>query len=463
MKMKKKYVLTLVVIGIMLVMTLVIGTGYGLYLSINNKDTLSATTLDCFKVYYSNSDVIEFKNVQSVTNETGLETSPYTLTITNICNDDKELQVRLNILDETTVDTKSLTIQATGNIEQNTILYKNLNTTKTLDQKVKDSKLIGLVTIKPNETIRTNIKVWFDEKKAPTIPKGQTLKAKFELIDTASAIKAPFAEILLNQKANILEKASPSFANLATTDEGLYAIVNNDSKSYYYRGVVNNNYVLFANFLWRIVGINSDQSVKLILDKAATYQEYNDAFNEKDYVGLYYMWGVDSTSSKINNYLQEWYKIYILDKQLDKYVTTSSFCNDTSYFINNYHTYFNGYARLVNSKEPSLICQEPTADFGGTYQQKIGLITADEVALAGGVFDQDNLNYYLANGESFFTMTGAEYYQYNAYIFSVNNNGRLQISKVNDQLGIRPVISLDKEVTVSGSGTINNPYTIDLK
>jgi len=85
------------------------------------------------------------------------------------------------------------------------------------------------------------------------------------------------------------------------------------------------------------------------------------------------------------------------------------------------------------------------------------------VALAGGFFGINNQNYYLYNGENFFTATPAEFYYNNAYMFIVNNTGAIGTGKVIDEYGIRPVINLIADVTVSGSGTINDPYTIDFE
>ena len=53
MNMKKKYIILLVIIGLLLTFTLTVGTGYGLWVSTNKEDKKSATTLDCFKVYFS--------------------------------------------------------------------------------------------------------------------------------------------------------------------------------------------------------------------------------------------------------------------------------------------------------------------------------------------------------------------------------------------------------------------------
>ncbi|MGN1370749.1 MAG: hypothetical protein ACI4XM_00505 [Candidatus Coprovivens sp.] len=458
--MKKKYILSLIVIGILFALTLTIGTGYGLYLSTSVKNERNATTLDCFKAYFSHSDIIELKNINPVVNDEGKETSPYTLTITNICEETKELQIRLNVLSETTFDTTALTIETAGNIEQDTILYKNLPNAKTKDKNVKISKLIGKITIKPNETIRTNIKLWFDEKKSPELNKEDIFKAQFELIDTASTIKASFSEVLLNNTKVVTD--SIDYSTSSYTTEGLYQIKSEDGNSYYYRGIVNNNYIKFGNYIWRIVGINPDNSIKIILEKSAISMNYSDKTNAIDYTGLKYIYNDEVINNNVNDFLEQWYKTNIIDRDLDKYVVASSFCNDSSNFVNSYHTYFNGYTRLITDKRPTITCPTTNADFGGIYKQKIGLITADEVAIAGGVYNTNNYNYYLYNGETFFTITGADYYNYTANLFIVTNTGAISTAPTTNTYGIRPVINISSTTTVSGAGTIDNPYTIDI-
>ena len=70
--MKKKYIFSLVVISIMFLFVLTIGTGYGLWVATKESTEKSATTLNCFKVYFSNGDTIEMKNIDSVVNEEGI-------------------------------------------------------------------------------------------------------------------------------------------------------------------------------------------------------------------------------------------------------------------------------------------------------------------------------------------------------------------------------------------------------
>lgn len=457
MKMQKKYIFTLTIIGLMFLFVASVGTGYGLWLATHNNSEKTSTTLNCFKVYFSNSGIIEMKNIDSIINEEGIETSPYTLTITNVCETTKELQVRLNILEDTTVPLKGLTITAAGNISQETTAYENLATTKTTEKNVKESKLIGLVKVEPNETVRTNIRIWFDEKKAPNINPEEILKAKFEFIDTESSIKSSFSEILIAKKND--ETKTPTYNTISTTEEGLYKI----GDTYYYRGAITNNYVNFANLTWRIVSINSDKTIKLILDKSAGYQAFSTKTNAPDYTGLKYIYNNVEINNDINNYLLNWYTTNITNNNLDKYVAPFNFCNDASYSIDNFHTYYNAYNRLVTNKEPSITCEKRSADYGGTYNQKVGLLTADEVNIAGGLYNTNNTSYYLANGENFISITPAEYYNYKASVFAVNNSGALVITPTTTQYGVRPVINLNSELTVSGEGTINNPYTIDIE
>ena len=111
-----------------------------------------------------------------------------------------------NILNDNTINTNALTIEASGHIEQEEVLYSDLETKKTSEEDVTISKLLGLIKVEPNETVRTNIKVWFDERKAPIIDSKKVFKARYELIDTASSIKSTFAETLLSNKGYLTNR-----------------------------------------------------------------------------------------------------------------------------------------------------------------------------------------------------------------------------------------------------------------
>ena len=89
--------------------------------------------------------------------------------------------------------------------------------------------------------------------------------------------------------------------------------------SYVFRGAVKDNYVDFAGFTWRIVRINGDGSIRLILDGtldkicgeynedntcdtyAGTTISFNFAYNDNAYVG--YMYGLAGTTTNANRCL----------------------------------------------------------------------------------------------------------------------------------------------------------------
>lgn len=458
--MKKGYRISLLIIGILAIISITIGTSYSVWLDNQEESDYDTKTLECFKVYFSNGESYNMTNIKSVINEEGKKTSPNSIAVTNICEETKELQIRLNILEDNTIDTKALTIDASGHIEQDSVLYNNLENKRTSIEGVTASKLVGLIKVEPNETVRTNIKLWFDERKAPIIDSEKVFSAKFELIDTASSIKSTFAETLLKNVSEIESKPSPDFNTIATTEEGLYLLNENDNKTYYYRGTSYNNYVYFANQMWRIVSINNNR-VKLISEKSIAFANYSSYANAIDYTGLKYIYNNEMINNDINNHLGIWYQNNILNPGLDQYTEEMTICNDTYHTVSGYHTYFNAYNRLVTQKTPTLTCAATNADFGGAYIQKVGLITADEVVLAGGMFNADNASYYLNNGETFFTMTPLEYFNYTSYVAAVTTTGSIAGAYPNTAFGIRPVILLNSSVTVSGEGTISNPYTID--
>ena len=58
-------------------------------------------------------------------------------------------------------------------------------------------------------------------------------------------------------KQLIEAKPKPDFSQMATTKEGMFSALDDYGTSYYYRGVVDNNYVKFGEFYWRILLENS--------------------------------------------------------------------------------------------------------------------------------------------------------------------------------------------------------------
>ena len=132
--------------------------------------------------------------------------------------------------------------------------------------------------------------------------------------------------------------------------------------------------------------------------------------------------------------------------------------------------YYKAYERLYINKTPTLKCSNSADLYTVSESSKgnkalsnpVGLITADEVSMAGGVFGQNNTSYYLYNNQYYWTMSpySADSDSW-ASVFSVNSSDRLGDGDVRLLRGVRPVINLANNVTISsGNGSVSNPYVI---
>ncbi len=271
-----------------------------------------------------------------------------------------------------------------------------------------------------------------------------------------------------------------------TTTGTIYYADTSKGRTYYFAGNPTDNWVEFAGFYWRIIRINEDGSIRLIHSTQIGESEFNPSYADNMYVGYMYqsnrVHGLQSDSS-IKRELDSWYWKNLQDYE-DKISIDAGFCGDrepsTSDVISNGRggtgttiTYYGAYIRLYTNKEPTFECQNDSdlytvassSQGNKVLDYPIGLITADEVAYAGGYFWQSdgsaaNKFYYLYSGEYYWTMTPSSHEYNNTYVFRVNSDGCLDSNQLTDIRGVRPVINLSPDVTITGSGTTSDPYTV---
>ena len=288
--------------------------------------------------------------------------------------------------------------------------------------------------------------------------------------------------ILANSTIN---EGTPDFSQAARADEGVYKTEDDLGTSYYFRGAVKNNYVQFAGYYWRIIRINGDESIRIIYDGTSAHANgesssdrqtqtsaYNSSYNQSYYVGYTYQASAQrpssqnsGTASTIKGVLDSWYSTNIAGKGLDdKVVSSPGFCNDrntasgSNWVVSGTEFYYAPYERVYTTRQPSLQCSN-TNDI---YTTKVGLITADEAMLAGGVGGTNNTSYYLYTGQNYWMMSPSYFFSLgHAYVLIVDPDGDFRTYSVNLTTGVRPVLNLSADVTISsGDGTSSNPYVI---
>lgn len=112
-------------------------------------------------------------------------------------------------------------------------------------------------------------------------------------------------------KATKVDRYTSNIEVSNISDRGLYVAEDDYGNSYYYRGKVDNNYVSFAGFIWRIVRINGDGSIRLIYSGTTTSATGSatsigtSAFNSDPYdmTSVGYKYGLDKVLQHTTNTL----------------------------------------------------------------------------------------------------------------------------------------------------------------
>jgi hypothetical protein len=292
-------------------------------------------------------------------------------------------------------------------------------------------------------------------------------------------------------------KSIPTFSTVATTNEGMFATNDNQGTSYYFRGAVNNNWIKYGkdssnnDIYWRIIRINGDNSIRMIYSgttaptsstsvvmtgagSAIDRSVYNSGTNYAEYVGYMYQRGYqrnNTNNSTIKTKIDNWFAGTSLKN--DSNVVDNIFCNDRSTSSSwssrpSSNLLYNGHIRNLSYSNASLWCENKLDKFttsstlgNGSLTYPVGLITIDEVAMAGGYFATDNKNYYLYTGTFYYTMTPNFFRSTGtAFVFIVNNTGKFPNSSIGSTAYIRPVINLNGNVKLSGTGTYDNVYEV---
>ena len=315
--------------------------------------------------------------------------------------------------------------------------------------------------------------------------------------------KPSLAEKLLLDNPTIQTRTSFNTTFTETNTGTLYKAIESIASStpkdvYYFAGDAKNNWMKFAGFYWRIIRTNHDGSVRLLYSGTSpdTTSGYigTSSFNSSKYVG--YMYGTDGSLSEsrtntndstIKGVIDTWYSNNL--SSYSKYISTEAvYCNDrqldsgqtwstSSDF--NYITYtrldWNGDGANAN---PTYDCADSHDAFSASNTDAkltypIGLMTADEINIAGGLANNNAPAYYYLNSAGG-SVTGSTWWWSLSplgwdgdfsYLWNVDGSGdpgRLSCDYVNVEGGVRPVISLKGDlIWKSGDGSSTSPYEVE--
>ena len=593
--MKNRKIIILIILILISILTL-IGSSYALLTKTFNSKKLSVE-VGTLKVDFTESNAINLDNTKPMSDSDGLNTTPYTFTITNSGTIDSYYTISNEEDTNNTLDTTYLKYKLVSNDGYDSGI-KRLKDIGTGTYRIVDER-----ALQKSKNVTYKLYLWISSD-ADNSVQDKVYKSKIIVNSTSNRVgdtycldngftKLSDCMLVINNhekttdiaKTNIKAKGTPDFSKTATTDEGLFMAEDDEGESYYYRGAVKNNYVSFAGFIWRIIRRNGDGSIRIIYSGKSTSDtgdsvtignsQFNSKYWDPTYVGYKYnedfslhesngttgydwftnttkynfgtgytfdqstrkftltgnikqlTWNdnhdeivnnqlysclntscnvvykivgynsatqmkvqpisyssnslltaqTNKTDSPIKTKLDNWYKTNMMsysDKLADE-----TFCSDRSItsgsgYLTTPTTIYGAFNRLQDNKTPSLKCSQDNDKFkvsneSANLNYPVALITADEVAMAGGRTYYNgayspNSNYYLYNGKYFWTLSPSNFFSNSSYasVWAVMPSGSLTPwSDVTSSFGVRPVINLKSDILITkGDGSALSPFVI---
>lgn len=317
-------------------------------------------------------------------------------------------------------------------------------------------------------------------------------------------------DYILEGKEIIADRPDFSKPDTSVSENKLYMDYDNFGQTYYYRGDVKDNYFKFANYYWRIIRINGDNSIRIIYDGT---QPWENGVASEDRVlkdiaytenGNYYELGLRYTRDRkhgfesptkilgadenpAENTLNWWYEQNIKNTKYEIYLEPDAgfICdrtNDNKEFsdyneiddingaVARETSWYGAYFRLEEEKNPIFQFRNLNdyftmrgSHFGNcSLIYPIGLITADEACFAGiGMRRLNNFKYYLYTGKSYWTETPCTKNQ--TYMYVLRDGAVYGESHTNNTNvhAVKPVLNVSGRFPLKGTGTIDDPYEIE--
>ena len=189
----------------------------------------------------------------------------------------------------------------------------------------------------------------------------------------------------------------------------------------------------------------------------------------------------NTNDSTIKAYLDNWYKTNIVGTTNEQYLADNVFCNDRSistgtpsgysnlgygtertayrWYYWAYDTY-NNKMMLTCPQQNDAFTVNDTSKGNGALTYPIGLLSTDEIVLAGG-WSASNSGYYLYSGQWWWASSPVGFDGDYARVRLVDSDGYASgYVGVGYGSGVRPVFNLKAEVLAQGSGTAEDPFHI---
>ncbi len=429
MKNKKTIIAIISVVAVILVL---IGVTYAYWLVTKEQQGENVISSACLDISLNGSGDINLPNQYPMSDEDGMETTPYTFTITNNCTTSIEFHLNLESIGESATAISASAIKAAINTNKPKRLYEYVGAEPTLSEAYESYTLLyGELAGKSDDTtedeVTYNLRLWID-KDAPISEANKTFTSKIT-VSVGQNIKSFGSTLATLIKAyNQTVTTEQTFATVSTdASEKIYQTQDDFGTAYYFRGNPTNNYVKLgkweeslhvyviegpndvftsltecnaalnefysgqglsckeyfsvaenSDMYWRILRINGDGTIRLVYDGISAESSENDKplvmygkYSENYDNPKYFGFTYDENGAQVDNKSKIILQNWYrthLKEEYGKYIADGVFCNDTSNA--NGDEYYDVYDRVVTNKQPILICTQAKDKY--TVSQSVG-------------------------------------------------------------------------------------------
>lgn len=159
--MSKRKTIILSSLGVLLLISLVIGISYAYWLFRTNQTSVNTIGTSCLNVTLTDvTSAIKLEDTYPISDEDGMATTPYTFTITNTCDSFISYEVLLGVTNDTTMNSAYLDAVLDYNEIQTLDTYPDFDSTL---EGYKEVKVLQKGSLSGGDEVTYNLRLWMDK------------------------------------------------------------------------------------------------------------------------------------------------------------------------------------------------------------------------------------------------------------------------------------------------------------
>mgnify|MGYP004628150277 CR=1 FL=1 len=318
-----------------------------------------------------------------------------------------------------------------------------------------DNKLNGILESTKSKYVYLNVTNETEENKNIIFNMNANYETlNFDLIDSNINISDneldKLNDLILTNALSSYNTENQDASQYNNGDISLNSIEDNYGTSYYYKGNVIDNYINFNDMCFRIVRILGNGNIKLILEDANnTCENLNDTITNTYETDKLFFDDFNNDNSYNFKNITDDNKLYLANESWNNLTTKDIKYNDLD--------------EILTESDLEICTKDNTCEynynlnkiedlkFENPINSIFGSLSYKEVKIIGD-------NSYLNNNK--FNLIELSNYKNNTDYRYIYENNKLTTELVSTKYNYRPSIVLNSNITVTGNGTISNPYII---